>query len=86
MVAILCCWLQHEHENVIAFLREENRVLKAQLAGQRLRLDDLCLLKSRNEDGTLSFEASNPRVNPRGTPSRSRDRGHSQYITATQTC
>jgi len=25
---------------VIAFLREENRVLKAQLEGKRLRLDD----------------------------------------------
>ena len=48
--------------------------------------DGLCLLKSRNEDGALSFEASNPGVNPRGTPYRSRDRGHRQYITATQTC
>jgi len=32
--------LQREQENVIAFLREENRVLKAQLEGKRLRLDD----------------------------------------------
>ena len=37
---MLCGWLQCEQENVIAFLREENRVLKAQLAGRRLRLDD----------------------------------------------
>jgi hypothetical protein len=40
MVAMLCGWLQREQENVIAFLREENRVLKAQLEGKRLRLDD----------------------------------------------
>ena len=40
MVAMLCGWSQREQEEVIAFLREENRVLKAQLAGRRLRLDD----------------------------------------------
>jgi putative transposase len=32
-------WLQSE-EDVIAFLREENRVLKVRLEGRRLRLDD----------------------------------------------
>lgn len=32
--------LQHEQSDVIAFLREENRLLKARLAGQRLRFDD----------------------------------------------
>ena len=40
MVAMLCGWLQCEQEDVIAFLREENRVLKAQLEGKGLRLDD----------------------------------------------
>lgn len=40
IVAMLCGWLQREQEDVIAFLREENRVLKSRLAGQRLRLDD----------------------------------------------
>jgi putative transposase len=29
-----------EHADVIAFLREENRVLKARLEGRRLRLDE----------------------------------------------
>jgi hypothetical protein len=29
MVAMLCGWLQREQQDVIAFLREENRVLKA---------------------------------------------------------
>jgi putative transposase len=37
--AVLCAWRQRDHEDMIAFLREENRVLKARLAGQRLRLD-----------------------------------------------
>ena len=40
MVAMLCGWLQREQQDVIAFLREENRVLKARLEGKRLRLDD----------------------------------------------
>ena len=33
-------WLESEQTHVIAFLREENRVLKARLAGQRPRFDD----------------------------------------------
>jgi hypothetical protein len=33
-------WLEREEEDVIAFLREQNRVLKARLEGKRLRLDD----------------------------------------------
>jgi putative transposase len=40
LTATLCGWLRHEQDNIIAFLREENRVLKAQLQGRRLRLDD----------------------------------------------
>jgi hypothetical protein len=40
LVATLCGWLQREQDAVIAFLREENRVLKARLDGRRLRLED----------------------------------------------
>ena len=40
MVAMLCGWLQCQQQDAIAFLREENRVLKARLEGKRLRLDD----------------------------------------------
>ena len=32
--------LEREQSDVIAFLREENRTLKAQLTGRRLQLDD----------------------------------------------
>jgi hypothetical protein len=32
--------VNREQRDVIAFLREENRILKAQLGGQRLRLND----------------------------------------------
>jgi len=39
VLAVLCAWRQREDENMIAFLREENRVLKVRLEG-RLRLDD----------------------------------------------
>ena len=40
VIAALSGWLQREQESVIAFLREENRVLKARLEGRRLRFDD----------------------------------------------
>jgi transposase InsO family protein len=40
VVAMLCGWLQREREDALAYLREENRVLKARLEGRRLRLDD----------------------------------------------
>jgi putative transposase len=40
VVAVLCAWRQREHEDMIAFLREENRVLKVRLEGQRLRFED----------------------------------------------
>ncbi len=40
LLATLWGWLDREQRDVIAFLREENRVLKAQLGSRRLRLDD----------------------------------------------
>jgi len=40
LVAVLLGWLDREQREVIAFLREENRVLRAQLHGRRLRLSD----------------------------------------------
>jgi putative transposase len=39
-VASFLGWLQHEHHEIILYLREENRVLKAQLRHRRLRLTD----------------------------------------------
>jgi transposase InsO family protein len=40
IIAALFGWLEREQHDVIEFLREENRVLKAQLQGRRLRLND----------------------------------------------
>ena len=40
LLAAVLGWFEREQLDVIAFLREENRVLKSQLAGRRLRLDD----------------------------------------------
>jgi hypothetical protein len=40
LVAALLGWLEREQRDVIAFLREENRTLKAQLGSQRFRLND----------------------------------------------
>jgi hypothetical protein len=39
LLAALVAWLDCEQRNVIAFLCEENRVLKSQVGRRRLRLD-----------------------------------------------
>ena len=39
-VVAVCAWLHREQTDLIAFLREENRVLKSKLGGRRLRFDD----------------------------------------------
>jgi hypothetical protein len=40
LVASLVGWIQREQHDVIEYLREENRVLKAQLCNERVRLTD----------------------------------------------
>jgi transposase InsO family protein len=40
LIAALGGWLHREQADVIALLREENRILKAPLAGRRLRFED----------------------------------------------
>ena len=39
-LAALSGWLTHEQQDVIAYVIEENRTLRSQLAGRRLRLTD----------------------------------------------
>jgi hypothetical protein len=40
LIAMMAGWLQRHQQQVIAYLQEENRVLKAKLGGRRLRLTD----------------------------------------------
>src|SRR5882724_234667 len=40
LIAMVAGWLQCHQQRVITYLREENRVLKAQLGGRRLRLTE----------------------------------------------
>jgi hypothetical protein len=40
LIAILACWIHRHQDQVIAYLREENRILKAKLHGQQHRLTD----------------------------------------------
>jgi putative transposase len=40
LIAIIAGWLQRHQQQVITYLLAENRVLKAQLGGRRLRLTD----------------------------------------------
>jgi putative transposase len=40
LIAMVAGWIQRHQQRVITYLQEENRVLKAQLGGHRLRLTD----------------------------------------------
>src|SRR6266571_8264272 len=40
LIAMVAGWINRHQQQVIAYLHEENRVLKAQLGGHRLRLTD----------------------------------------------
>jgi hypothetical protein len=40
LLAALAGWINQQQQDVIEYLREENRVLKEQLRGKRLRLTD----------------------------------------------
>src|SRR5207244_12441944 len=40
LIAMVAGWLQRHQQQVITYLIEENRVLKGQLGGRRLRLTD----------------------------------------------
>lgn len=40
LITMVAGWLQRHQQHVIAYLQEENRLLKAQLGGRRLRLTD----------------------------------------------
>jgi hypothetical protein len=40
LIAMVAGWRQQHQQRVITYLQEENRVLKAQLGGRRLRLTD----------------------------------------------
>ena len=41
LIAMVAGWVQRHQQQVIAYLQEENRLLKAQLGSRRLRLTDL---------------------------------------------
>jgi putative transposase len=51
LIAMVAGWLQRHQQQVITYLHEENRVLKAQLAGRRLRLTDT----ERHRLATLAY-------------------------------
>jgi len=40
LITMVAGWLQRHQQHVIAYLQEENRLLKAQLGGRPLRLTD----------------------------------------------
>src|SRR5918996_5263109 len=40
LIAMVAGWIQRHQQQVITYLQEENRILKAQRGGRRLRLTD----------------------------------------------
>ena len=40
VVIVLAGWMNQRQQNVIEYLREENRTLREQLGGRRLRFND----------------------------------------------
>ena len=40
LLLVLAGWVNRQQQDVIGYLREENRVLRAQFRGKRLRLSD----------------------------------------------
>jgi len=40
LIAMVAGWIQRHQQHVITYLQEENRILKAQRGGRRLRLTD----------------------------------------------
>jgi hypothetical protein len=54
LLAMLAGWIQRHHQQVITYLLAENRILKSQFGGHRLRLTDterrrLAVLGSRQQ-------------------------------------
>src|SRR5688572_16956662 len=58
LIAVFGGWLHREQADVIAFLREENRILKARLVGQRCVSRTVSGDASRNWDSRLVAECS----------------------------
>jgi putative transposase len=58
LIAMVAGWLQRHQQKVITYLLEENRVLKAQLGGRRLRLTDT----ERRRLATLAYPLGRQRL------------------------
>src|SRR6266446_6540118 len=63
LIAMVAGWLQRHQQQVITYLIEENRVLKAQLGGRRLRLTDT----ERRRLAALAHPLGRPRLKAMAT-------------------
>ena len=54
LLLVLAGWVNRQQQDVIDYLREENRVLRAGLRGKRLRLSPMTRLEQRNSPETPS--------------------------------
>lgn len=85
IMAFVAAWLQREQHEMIEYLREENRILRAQLHGRRLRLTDderrrLAVLGARLGRPILTRWRRSSRLRPScaGTASSLRASGHTR--------
>ena len=63
LIAMIAGWLQRHQQQVIAYLQEENHVLKAQRGGRRLRLTDI----ERQRLAALAHPLGRQRLKERAT-------------------
>ena len=70
LIAMVAGWLQRHQQQVITYLLAENRVLKAQLGGRRLRRTDTERLPFSSASGASSRRPSGAAAACWGAPGR----------------
>ena len=82
LLVTLLGWLEREHGDVIAFLREENRTLKAQLGSQRLRLNE----DQRRRLAVLAYAGAATRARHAARGCNARHARHSSPMASRSDC
>ena len=69
LIAMVAGWLQRHQQQVITYLQEENRVLKAHLGGRQLRLTDFNGASTDEVRIAIELSGEGPRADLEGAPS-----------------
>ena len=69
LIAMIAGWIQPHQQQVITYLQEENRVLKAHLGGRQLRLTDFNGAPTDEVRIAIELSGEGPRADLEGAPS-----------------